>query len=156
MSELFVPEKCCCIVGFKPNASCPQHGDAVATTSQSNRAVLDESWILNLECPNCYADPGKPCRTKERQPLAFAVGDTELRFHKERILDAWYVDLCGRFPNIPLQTDQFLLTHYAYVILASAVSVSAKKIFGKEFTPLEIQKFFYLKAMEELKKDRLL
>jgi hypothetical protein len=114
------------------------------TTFDKNTFKPDSRAIL-VPCIFCDAKPGENCRQPGRTELL--VGG----YHKQRI------ELSNKLvPHYPSgedldATDKALITYMAFIMLADAVSVSAIKMFGKETTSVEIQKFFGRKAIDQLR-----
>lgn len=122
----------------------------------SKRQVVTEEEILAIRCPRCHVAPNVGCHNIERHPLSFIEGATELSFHRERIMVAHAVQLQRKFDRALTSTDKALIVYYAFVMLCDSVSTQSKSLLGSEFTSDQIQAFFAHKAIEQLKKDRLL
>lgn len=122
-----------------------------------DRPVLKDLEILRLECRKCHASEGYACKSKEGHSLThdFSLNGPVMKFHRERMLDAWASHSSYRMGNLNA-TDKALITYYAFIMLADAVSVKAVEMLGKPFTSEDIQTFFAYKAVEELRKDKLL
>jgi hypothetical protein len=122
---------------------------------ESQRKVVTESEILSFACRKCHVIAGVGCKRADRTPLTHAIEDTELAFHRERIMDAWasQTNKCmGRLSA----TDKALIVYYAFVMICDSVSTKAEEVLGKEFSSEQIQKFFASEAIKELRKDRLI
>lgn len=122
---------------------------------ESKRVVLTEAEILSKPCRKCHAIEGVGCKNEARYPLVHRLGDTELAFHRQRIMDAWSTHSERRM-GILSSTDKALIAYYAFIMLCDSVSTKATELLGKPFTSEDIQKFFAHKAILELKKDRLI
>lgn len=126
-----------------------------SVSTASTRKVLSEEDILATECRNCHAIVNVGCKNKSRHPLVHTEASTELAFHRERIMDAWAQHSQRRMGPLNA-TDKALITYYAFIMLCDSVSTKAVELLGEPFTSEDIQKFFAMKAVAELKKDKLL
>lgn len=123
--------------------------------ANEDRIVAKDQEILAIPCPTCKARVGQLCRMPSGAPLAFVIGDDQSRFHRDRIMNVLIVRLRNEFGRLNA-SDKALICYYAFVILSDSVSTKSKEMLGHDYSSKQIQQFFVQKAIEELKKDRLL
>lgn len=124
---------------------------------ESKRQVVTEADILAINCIKCHSWPGVVCKDKYRHGLIGELGSTEMRFHRERIFDAYQEKLREKFEGTTFGLmEKAMVIYYAFVMMAQSVAVHSKSMMGQEMDVETIERFFATKAVEELRQDKML
>jgi hypothetical protein len=100
---------------------------------------------LLIPCPLCAAKPGEHCNDDS---ATLVLSHEQRRKLAEKLPDIEGTNLDA--------TDKAMICYYAYIMLCDSVAANSEKMFGKEYSSRDLQKFFARQAVVELRKDGLL